>query len=81
MPIPNFWSYVTIVFTHYYSDGFEKIEELKEEKIQYYKPCLEKIMSEANFKKGIKIIDFNQINIHFINIRWDKSKKRFIWPN
>lgn len=76
MPIPNFWSYVTIIFTHYYFDGFEEIEELKKGKIQYYKPCLEKIMYEANFKKGIKIIDFNQINIHFINIKWDKSKKK-----
>ena len=75
VPLNNFWSYITIVFSHTYGNGFGNLEEKKKEKLKNIKQCLKTIMDDYYYKKGIEIINLDNLNCHFINIMYGEVKK------
>lgn len=79
-PLKNFWEKLIIIYTHYFSDPEgDDIKEMKENRNpkKYVINIMEKV------KEDCDIIDFDKINIKYLNNYWPirKDKKNQIIKN
>ncbi len=61
IPIDNFWDYVTIIFTRYYSSDEDELLEEKRIRLEEFKQTFDVLISAFNKAKGIKIVPFSNI--------------------
>ena len=80
IPLPNFWSYVTIFFSHCFCSPKQNLEEVKKNKIQTLSSKFEELIKDAEIKKGIKRINFGDIKKEFfdIDVKVDKKEDKEI---
>lgn len=68
-PLKKFWSYTTIIFTHYYNKGSTSKVKIKKEQIGPFCDSLKTIMNEVKERiQTIDCVDVNTINKIYINI-------------
>lgn len=68
-PLKLFWSYTTIIFTHYYNKGSTSKIKIKKEQLGKFCDSLKTIMNEVKERiQTIDCIDVNTINKIYINI-------------
>jgi len=71
-PLQKFWSYTTIIFTHYYNKGSTSKIHIKKEQIGPFNDSLKVIMGQV--KKRIQTIDSVDVNnVHKIYINIDNN--------
>ena len=75
IPLPNFWDYVTIFFSHTYCSKKQNLEEEKKKKLIALKEKFEKLMLDAENRKGVKKINFDNIKKKFFDIDAETDKK------
>lgn len=76
IPLDNFWSYVTVVFTKTFWDDPDELNEIKEKRLSDFKNIFETLMSAFYKVKLIKKVEFSKINIIFLNLKEKKTKKQ-----
>ena len=60
-PCEKFWNYVTIIFTKTFWDDEDELDEIKEEKIKYFKEEFEIIINDFYNNKNIEKFKFENI--------------------
>ena len=75
IPIDNFWDYVTIIFTRYYSSDEDELLEEKRIRLEEFKQTFDVLISAFNKAKGIKIVPFSNIKKIFVDLKIKKTKK------
>ena len=76
IPLDNFWSYVTIIFTKTFWDDPDEINEIKEQRLKDFKSIFDTLISAFYRVKSIKKIPFSKINTVFVNLKEKKTKKK-----
>ena len=68
-PLQKFWSYTTIIFTHYYNKGSTSKKKKKKEQIGPFCDSLKTIMNQVKERiETIDCIDVNSIDKIYINV-------------
>lgn len=68
-PLEKFWSYTTIIFTHYYNKGSTSKAQIKKEQIGPFNDSLKTIMNQVKERiETIESVDVNSIHKLYINI-------------
>ena len=68
-PLQKFWSYTTIIFTHYYNKGSTSKIQIKKEQIGPFCDSLKTIMNQVKERiETIDCIDVNSIDKIYINV-------------
>ena len=76
-PLQKFWSYITIIFTHYYNKGSTNKVKIKKEQIGSFCDSLKTIMNEVKERiQTIDCIDVNSIDKIYIDINDDVIEKK-----
>lgn len=76
-PLQKFWSYITIIFTHYYDKGSTSRVKIKKEQIGSFCDSLKTIMNEVKERiQTIDCIDVNSIDKIYIDINDDVIEKK-----
>ena len=76
-PLAKFWSYTTIIFTHYYNKGSTSKSQIKKEQIGPFNDSLKTIMNQVKERiETIESIDVNNIHKLYINIDDNVIEKR-----
>ena len=75
IPLDNLWDYVTIIFTKSFSSDEDEFEEDKKKKYNSFKQNFQQLINDFYIKKGIKKVDFSQINTIFVDLKIKKTKK------
>ena len=75
IPLDNFWDYVIIIFTRYFSDDPDDLEEEKNKTLKNFEKEFDIIISAFNRAKGTKIVPFSHIKTIFVNLKIKKTKK------
>ena len=68
IPIDNIWNYISIIFTHCFTDRWHKLEGKKKELLKNLKDEFKEIFEYSLISKAINPIDFNQIKIIFVDL-------------
>ena len=76
IPLDNFWSYVTIIFTKTFWDESDELNEIKEQRLKDFKSIFDTLISAFYKVKSIKKIPFSKINTVFVNLKEKKTKKK-----
>jgi len=69
IPLDDFWSHVTIIFTKTFCDDPDDLPDKKESKLQYFKEIFDTLASAFYKMKLIKQIEFSKINTIFVNLK------------
>ena len=76
-PLQKFWSYITIIFAHYYDKGSTSRVKIKKEQIGSFCDSLKTIMNEVKERiQTIDCIDVNSIDKIYIDINDDVIEKK-----
>ena len=59
IPIDNIWNYISIIFTHCFTDRWHKLEDKKKEFLKNLKDEFKEIFEYSLISKAINPIDFN----------------------
>ena len=74
-PNENFWNYVTIIFTKTFWDDEDELDEMKKQKIKYFKEEFDILINKFYDDKNIKKVDFENMDKIFVNLKIKKTKK------
>ena len=76
IPLNNFWSYVTIIFTKTFWDDLDELEDLKKQRLKDFQEIFDTLINAFYKAKLVKIVQFSEINTLFVNLKNNKTKKK-----
>ena len=71
----NIWNYITIIFTKTFWDDEDELDEMKKEKMKYFKEEFDYIINKFYNDKNIKKVNFENIEKIFVNLKIRKTKQ------
>ena len=73
VPMDHFWKYVTIIFTNYYGDKFDNLEEKKRQNSISFRKSFEELINNAYNEEAIIKIETKDLRIEYIDL-YDPDK-------
>jgi len=73
VPMDNFWNYVTIIFTNYFADRFDDIDEMRRQNEKSFRESFKELINNAYEEEAIIKIDTKKLRIEYIDL-YDPDK-------